>query len=153
MEQPPHRFRSQSDTMERTNRAKLTNPVQDLFRRASSVNMEKYGGRTTNATSTDGTEAFSTPRNRYEPGASPEELDQVIRRSVSGYSTGSSAGLGDFTLIHWDGVEGSENGSSNSCRLPHSKDLNPSSPPSVLVSANYPFWVNNLHGSHAEFEF
>ncbi|KAM1707581.1 hypothetical protein ACFX13_000721 [Malus domestica] len=132
MEQPPHPFRSQSDTMERTNRVKLTNPAQDFFRRASSVNMQKYGGGTTDATSTDGTEAFSTPRNRFEPGACPEELDQVIRRSVSGYSTGSSTGLGDFTLIHCDRVEGSENGSSNSCRLPHSKDLNHSSPPSVL---------------------
>ncbi|TQE00512.1 hypothetical protein C1H46_013868 [Malus baccata] len=132
MEQSPHHFRSQSDTMERTNRAKLTNPAQDFFRRASSVNMDKYGGRTTDTTSTDGTEAFSTPRNRYEPGASPEELDQVTRRSVSGYSTGSSAGLGDLTLIHCDRVEGSENGSSNSRTLPHFKDLNRSSPPSVL---------------------
>ncbi|KAM2280342.1 hypothetical protein ACFX1S_041075 [Malus domestica] len=131
IEQSPHHFRSQSVTIKRNNRPKLTNPAQDLFRRVRSINLGN-GSSTTDVTYTDGTDGFSTPRSSYEPGASPVEWDQVSSRSVSGYSTGSSAGLGDLALIQYEKAEGSENGSSDSRSLSHFKDLNHSSPPSVL---------------------
>lgn len=157
IEQSPHHFRSRSVTIVRNNRPKLTNPAQDLFRRVRSINLGN-GSSTTDVTYTDGTDGFSTPRCSYEPGASPVEWDQVSSRSVSGYSTGSSAGLGDLALIQYEKAEGSENGSSDSRSLSHFKDLNRSSPPSVLVSAKLPlgvhrFFMNHLHVSCAEFKF
>ncbi|ONI23124.1 hypothetical protein PRUPE_2G170900 [Prunus persica] len=130
-EQSPHHFRSRSAvTLGQNNRAKLTNPAQDLYRRVRSANMEKYGGSITEATSSDGTEGLSTP-SRFEAGGSPDDWDRVSRRSVSGYSSCSSA-LGDLALVQYDRIEGSENGSTESHALSHFKELNHSSPPSVL---------------------
>ncbi|PQQ17296.1 hypothetical protein Pyn_08764 [Prunus yedoensis var. nudiflora] len=129
-EQSPHYFRSRSVTLGQNNRAKLTNPAQDLYRRVRSANMEKYGRSITEATSSDGTEGLSTP-SRYEAGGSPDEWDRVSRRSVSGYSSCSSA-LGDLALVQCERIEGSENGSTESLALSHFKELNHSSPPSVL---------------------
>lgn len=131
-EQSTHLFRSISVPLGQNNRAKLTNPAQDLYRRVRSANMEKYGGSISEATSSDGTEGLSTP-SRFETGGSPDDWDRVSRRSVSGYSSCSSA-LGDSALVQYERTEGSENGSTESHALSHFKELNHSSPPSVLVS-------------------
>ncbi|XP_008232891.1 PREDICTED: U-box domain-containing protein 33 [Prunus mume] len=125
-----HLFRSRSATLGQNNRAKLTNPAQDLYRRVRSANMEKRGGSISEATSSDGTEGLSTP-SRFEAGGSPDDWDRVSRRSVSGYSSCSSA-LGDLGLVQYERTEGSENGSTESHAPSHFKELNYSSPPSVL---------------------
>lgn len=134
-EESPHHLRSRSSvTFGQNNRPKLSSPAQDLFRRVRSAKVEKFGGSTT-----DVTEGLSTPTSsRLGAEVSVDEWDRVSRRSVSGYSSSSSSALGDLPLMQFEKIEGSENGSSNSSVLTHIKDLNHSSPPSVLVSAKLP---------------
>ncbi|KAK9910410.1 hypothetical protein M0R45_034375 [Rubus argutus] len=128
-EESPHPLRSRSSvTFGQNNRPKLSSPAQDLFRRVRSAKVEKFGGSTT-----DVTEGLSTPTSsRLGAEVSVDEWDRVSRRSVSGYSSSSSSALGDLPLMQFEKIEGSENGSSNSSVLTHIKDLNHSSPPSVL---------------------
>ncbi|KAH0970633.1 hypothetical protein GBA52_022789 [Prunus armeniaca] len=125
-----HLFRSRSATLGQNNRAKLTNPAQDLYRRVRSANMEKRGGSISEATSSDGTEGLSTPSRLKQEGVLMTGIG-VSRRSVSGYSSCSSA-LGDLGLVQYERTEGSENGSTESHARSHFKELNYSSPPSVL---------------------
>lgn len=134
-EESPHHLRSRSSvTFGQNNRPKLSSPAQDLFRRVRSAKVEKYGGSTR-----DVSEGLSTPiSSRLGAEGSADEWDRVSRRSASGYSSCSSSALGDLPLMQFEKIEGSENGSSNSSALTHIKDLNHSSPPSVLVSAKLP---------------
>ncbi|XP_050385351.1 U-box domain-containing protein 33 isoform X3 [Argentina anserina] len=121
-------LRSRSSvTFGQNNRLPLSNPAQDLFRRVRSSKTDKYGGSTS-----DVTEGISTPSSsRLEADGIVDEWDR-LSRSASGYSSCSSSALGDLPLIQFERIEGSENGSGNSIALTHLKDLNRSSPPSVL---------------------
>ncbi|XP_024175721.1 U-box domain-containing protein 33 isoform X1 [Rosa chinensis] len=141
-EQSPHHLRSQSSvTLGQNNRPSLSNPAQDLLCRVRSTKSGKYGG-----IATDVAEGLSTPSSsRLEAEGSADEWDQASRRSTSGYSSCSSA-LGDLPLIQFERTEGSENGSRNSSALTHLKDINRSSPPSVLQDGN----VNDTLYDHLE---
>ncbi|XP_048321186.2 U-box domain-containing protein 33 isoform X2 [Ziziphus jujuba] len=144
----PTHLRSQSVNLGQSNRVKLTNPAQDLFRRVRSANIEKSGGSI--AESIDNSEELINPRGRTTAEVSYDEWDRSSRRSYSpGSNYSASSDVASVPLVR---TARSESGSDLSA-LPHLKeDLHHSSPPSVLDGSIDEALYDHLEQALAEAE-
>uniref|UniRef100_A0A2C9WRN7 RING-type E3 ubiquitin transferase n=3 Tax=Manihot esculenta TaxID=3983 RepID=A0A2C9WRN7_MANES len=137
--------RSQSFTLGQKNHPKLTNPAQDLLRRACSVTFGRQGGKSPALALPDNDGRPSAPHNMSDAegasnvsSASSDECDTLSRSTSRGslLSTYSSSGMVNVGLVSFDRTEGSEIGS-ELLTLPHRKeDPIHSTPPSVLQDRN-----------------
>ncbi|PON92089.1 GPCR kinase [Trema orientale] len=149
----PNHLRSQSVNLGQNNRATVTSPLQDPFRRVRSANIEKSRGMMTDVSSLDGTEGLSTPKTRRDADGRCDEWD--VERSASpgsGYSTCSSTPMVHVALVPFVSNGGSDTGSDITA-LTHSKEaLTHSSPPSVLDGGIDETLYDHLEQAFAEAE-
>lgn len=147
-------LRSQSVNLGQNNRPALTSPVQELFRRVRSANIEKSGGSIMiDVSSPNGTERLSNPRNRMD--AEGNEWFGVPRRSPSsgsGDSTCSSTPMVDVAVVPYPRSEGSDAASEMSALTLSKDDINHSSPPSVLDGSIDDALYDHLEQALAEAE-
>ncbi|KAJ9171387.1 hypothetical protein P3X46_014766 [Hevea brasiliensis] len=131
-------LRSQSITLGQKSYPRLTNPAQDLFRRARSVTFGHQGGKSLTPASLDNIGGPSTSQNRSDAegassvsSASSDDCDALSRSTSEGslLSTYPSSGMVNVGLVPLDRTEGSENGS-ESAQL--KEDIHHSTPSSVL---------------------
>lgn len=134
--------RSQSFTLGQKNHPKLTNPAQDLLRRACSVTFGRQGGKSPALALPDNVGRPSAPHNMSDAegasnvsSASSDECDTLSRSTSRGslLSTYSSSGMVNVGLVSFDRTEGSEIGSELLTLPQRKEDPIHSTPPSVLV--------------------
>ncbi|KAF2315302.1 hypothetical protein GH714_038764 [Hevea brasiliensis] len=138
-------LRSQSITLGQKSYPRLTNPAQDLFRRARSVTFGHQGGKSLTPASLDNIGGPSTSQNRSDAegassvsSASSDDCDALSRSTSQGslLSTYPSSGMVNVGLVPLDRTEGSENGSELSTPAQLKEDPHHSTPSSVLQDGN-----------------
>ncbi|XP_050204106.1 U-box domain-containing protein 33-like isoform X1 [Mercurialis annua] len=132
-------LRSQSITLGQSNQPRLTNPVQDLFRRAHSVTFGRQGGKVSTFLSSDNVGRPSTSQSRPDAegalSVSSDELDTLSRSTSQGSVLSTCSSNGTAVLGMAVKNVGRRNGAELSVLHQPKEDLSRSSPPSVLVGS------------------
>ncbi|KAK9273562.1 hypothetical protein L1049_018372 [Liquidambar formosana] len=145
-------LRSRSITLGPSNQ--LTNPVQQLFRRAKSVNIDMHRGGIMEVSSPDSSRGMSTPQSRLDTEGSPYEWDEISMRSTTSHGSGlsrhPSSQVINVGLIV--GTEESTEESELNSQLQPKEDLHHLSPPSVLEGSTDDKLYYQLEQAMAEAE-